>query len=357
MKIKHIFVVLFCIGIFPLVAQNLDEEDYSMYDDFDHVDENAAKAYAPVKINGLSPAKFVYFAWDAQSAYQMNFSDLEGYAPKSDWEPIESAQLNYTGGLRFNANIPVISKNTMIWSVGVNYMETEFSFKANPTHPVLSELNQNSLKTAGVYSTLYKPLNENHFLLFQLQGDYNGNYTFTRSHNISLSKYSWAALWGKRPSDYLQWGVGLSRTYRVGALNYIPIVLYNWTSVNEKWGAEVLFPARAHGRYSFDKRNLILFGYELEGASYHLMGLSSTNKSIELRRGEIRPRLEWQKQLIGYFWLNAQAGARINYSFIVDELPDRKEFLRGFFGEQEIKALSSLTTPFYGLIGINFVSP
>ena len=74
-----------------------------------------------------------------------------------------------------------------------------------------------------------------------------------------------------------------------------------------------------------------MFGYELEGGSYHLAGLSNNGNSFELRRGEVRPRIEWNRKLIGFFWLNAQAGARINYGFTYDELENGKEFFRGFF--------------------------
>jgi hypothetical protein len=173
-----------------------------------------------------------------------------------------------------------------------------------------------------------------------------------------------AGLWGKRPNDRKQWAVGLSRTYRVGAMNYIPIFLYNWTAPNRKWGIEALLPARGAVRYNIDRNSMILAGFELEGQSYRLNTLSENlavglapGSSLEIRRGELRPRLEYMRQLTGYFLLGVQAGYRLNYSYDADLLPEGKEFFRGFFGDQPFAMLNSLGSAPYAQITINFVSP
>jgi hypothetical protein len=100
----------------------------------------------------------------------------------------------------------------------------------------------------------------------------------------------------------------------------------------------------------------LLFGYELEGQSYRIDALSKGDNSYEIRRGELRPRLELQKQLSGPFWFNIQAGYRIDYSFDADELQGGKEFFRGFVGEQPFGMLNSLGPALYFNIGISFVT-
>ncbi len=353
MKLKSL---LFLVTFLPLILLG-QEDDEINYDDFEYADEET-KTYASPKINGLSPNRFINVAWDAQTPYRAEFSDRTGYLEGEDWQVNESANVNYTGGLRLNLNIPVVSRNSIVWQLGANYMNTSFNVDnpAGAFEPILSELKRSNLSTSGLFTTVFKPINDKQFLIFQGQADYNGNYTFSDFHTLGLTKYSAAFLWGKRPSDRLQWAVGASRTYRVGELNYVPIVLYNWTSKKEKWGTEILFPAKAHGKYWIKKSSLLMFGYELEGGSYHLSGLSFNGNSMELRRGEIRPRIEWNRKLIGFFWLNTQLGSRLNYSFNLDELNEGKEFFRGFFGKQEYGGLSSLGTSFYGLVGISFVS-
>lgn len=346
----------FTIGLLlPFLSSAQDDEDYSIYDNVEYADEGT-KTYASPKIIGLSPNRFVNVAWDAQGPYKASFSDVGSFSKDEEWNTAESSQINYTGGLRLNANIPVISRNNVVWQMGANFMNTSFDVSEPENKPILSELNRQSITTAGLFTTVFKPLNEKQFLIFQAQADYNGNYAFDEFQPIGLTKYGGALMWGKRPHDRLQWAIGVSRTYRAGGLNYVPIVMYNWTSKNEKWGTEILFPARAHGRYTINNKSLFLFGYELEGNSYHISGFSNNGNSFEIRRGEIRPRIEWNRQLIGFIWLNAQIGARINYSFDADELKDGNDFYRGFFGDQEFAAMSSLGTSFYGLIGVSFVS-
>lgn len=352
MKTYRYFLLVLLL---PLMTTAQEEEDYSIYDNFEYADEGA-KSFASPKIIGLSPNRFVNVAWDVQSRYNAKFSSIGSYAPDDDWTTHESSDVNYTGGLRLNANIPVVSRNNVVWQMGANYMNTVFDVDDTSGQPILSELNRQSFSTTGLFTTVFKPLNDKQFLIFQAQADYNGNYSIDNLQPFNLMKYSGAALWGKRPHDRLQWAVGLSRTYRVGALNYVPIVMYNWTSKNEKWGTEILFPARAHGRYTVSNKSIFLFGYELEGNSYHLDGLSGNGNSFEIRRGEIRPRIEWNRKLVGFFWLNAQIGSRINYSFDADELKGGKDFYRGFFGSQEFTAFSSMGASLYGLVGISFVS-
>jgi hypothetical protein len=144
----------------------------------------------------------------------------------------------------------------------------------------------------------------------------------------------------------------------VGELNYIPIILYNWTSSSRKWGTEILFPARAHVRKNFNPGNLLLVGYELEGQTYRLNGLSDPNKSLELRRGELRLRAEFQKKLFGFIWGSLQAGYRYNYSYNADYLTnDGKEFFRGFFGTQNYAMINELSGALYFQVGIHLVSP
>src|SRR5690606_4781952 len=123
------------------------------------------------------------------------------------------------------------------------------------------------LRTAGINSTLYKPLNEYQFILVQGSLDMSGDYDLSLQ---SQARFSLAALWGKRPHDRLQWAVGLSRTFRVGGMNYIPIFMYNWTSLDRKWGIEALLPARGAVRYNFSGTSLMMAGFELEGQSYRI---------------------------------------------------------------------------------------
>ncbi len=343
-----------------------EEEDDTDYGTVELVDGGKTKTYANSRIVGTAPQRFVSVGWDVQGPYDMTFSPIGSHPEGTEFaaNQLATGRAQYTGGFRLNANIPVISRNNLVWQMGATYWDTRYNITdiaGDSTmasgKDVLNALNQNGLRTGGINTTIYKPLGEYSFVLVQASVDMSGDYGLGLQNEVRTSV---AALWGKRPNDRKQWAVGLSRTYRVGAMNYIPIFLYNWTAPNRKWGIEALLPARGAVRYNIDRKSLIMAGFELEGQSYRLNGLSmirSSTESLEIRRGELRPRLEYMRQLTGYFWLGVQAGYRLNYSFDADLLPNGKEFFRGFTGKQPFAMLNSLGSAPYAQITINFVSP
>jgi hypothetical protein len=173
-------------------------------------------------------------------------------------------------------------------------------------------------------------------------------------------KYSAALIYGKRPSERKQWGVGLARTYRAGELNYIPIIFFNHTDAANKWGSEVLFPARAHVRRTINSRNMLFAGYELEGQSYRLYRMESIrNQDLEIRRAEIRLRAVYEFSLKDFIWMSVQAGYRINYRYDVDRLTNGKEIYRAFglLSDEPYIMQNTLTNPFYFNVSVNLVSP
>jgi hypothetical protein len=368
MKIKLVFATfaLFLAVLSPGFAQVGEEENWDLYDDLALVDDTKVKRFAKPTIVGMSPTRFLSLSYDRQLPYIMNLSAARFPASgNSGWGVDEEAPVSstgdvtYTGGIRFNSNIPVISKASLVWQTGLNYMRTCYSISAPAGQtklPVFANaLNERGLNNLSWANTVFVPVSEQNFLIFQGSLDLSGDYDWSLQP-LQTVRWSLAAIYGKRVSETKRWGLGLARTYRVGNLNYVPVILYDVTSPNRKWGTEILFPARAHGRYNFSKNSLLLFGYELEGQSYRMDALSKGTNSYEIRRGELRPRLELQKQLSGPFWLNIQGGYRIDYSFDVDELPEGREFFRGFFGEQPFGMRNTLHDALYLNIGISFVT-
>ena len=157
--------------------------------------------------------------------------------------------------------------------------------------------------------------------------------------------------------------MGLARTYRAGELNYIPVILYNSTDAMNKWGAEVLFPARAHVRRTINPRNMLFFGYELEGQSYRLYenlpGFDIRDEDLEIRRGEARIRAIYEFSLKDFVWMSIQAGYRVNYRYDVDRLVDGVEIYRAFglLRDDAYAQINGLGNPFYINVSVNLVSP
>ena len=363
---KHYFLLGISLIGFGVVKAQTDstseEDDFSMYEELDFADEGA-KRYCSPKIEGLSPAQLIYVGYDVQGPYTMKadpLTDRSG-AVKSGADEMDIAA---THGLRLGCNIPVISKTSLVWQMGFNYWQTNFEGmeQALPVggHNVVIDQHKNAFRTMGLNTTVFKPLNDKQFLLFQGSADLNGDYTLSNIMPLNYLKYSAALLWGKRPNEKKQWGVGLARTYRVGELNYIPVVMYNWTDAANKWGTEILFPARAAVRRTINPRNMVFAGFELQGQSYRLYRDEQLrSEDLEIRRGEIRVRMEYQFSVKDFLWVSAQAGYRINYRYHSDRLEGGKETLRAFglLSDAPYAMESTLTNPFYVSVSVNLVSP
>ena len=341
-----------------------DDIDWSLYEDLGFEDESM-KRYANAKIEGLSPAKLISIGYDFQGTYSIEAGELE-MADGTIVDGGDAMQVNSTAGIRAGFNLPVVSQNNLVWQMGANYWNTSYNYAEapissdNPLHQTLSE---HGLRTSGINTTIYKPLDDTQFILFQGSADMSGTYGVSAMPAQYL-KYSAAALWGKRPTEKKQWGFGLARTYRVGELNYIPVILYNTTSANNKWGTEALFPARVHVRRTINPRNMVFLGYELQGQSFRmhefLPGFDLRNEDLEIRRGEIRVRAVYEFSLKDFIWMSIQAGYRIDYRFDVDRLVSGPDIYRAFGlidGTPAYVQMNGLTNPFYVNISVNLVSP
>ncbi len=332
----------------------VEEEDYSIYDDLEYMDEGT-KRFASVKVSGKSPDKLISIGYDFQGSYDM---EADGFSSFNS----SNQTINSTHGLRVSANVPVISKNSIIVQAGLQYWNSQYDFDqpGNITHPLHQTLHDNGLNSIDLSTTIYKPLNETSFLLARLAAGMNGDYSLGKFQPLDYNRYSVALLWGKKPTDSKQWAVGVTQTYRAGELNYLPVFMYNWTSDNRKWGIESLLPARGDVRYNFSQRSMLFLGFDLEGTSYRIGNeteLAVPFNDLEIRRSELRFRLKYERQIVGFIWMSASAGYRINYSYNVDRLEGGQDFFRGFFGDQEYVMENSLTNPLFINFSINLVSP
>ena len=339
LKITTAAIVLTSTPIFAQTetesTDSYDDIDWSLYDDLGFEDESI-KRYANAKIEGLSPAKLISFGYDFQSPYSITAGDMT-LVDGSTIAGGEALQVNSTAGIRAGFNLPVVSQTNLVWQMGANYWNTSYNYAEAPTsadNPLHQTLSEHGLRTSGINTTVYKPLDEEQFILFQGSADMSGTYG-TSLMPAKYLKYSAAVLWGKRPTEKKQWAVGVARTYRVGELNYIPVILYNKTSANNKWGTEALFPARVHVRRTINPRNMVFLGYELQGQSFRMydnenLGFDIRDEDLEIRRGEIRVRAIYEFSLKNFIWMSVQAGYRINYRYDVDRLASGPDIYRAF---------------------------
>jgi len=327
----------------------VEEEDYSQYADVETA-TSKVKRYCSQKVVGLSPAKLISIGYDLVGNNSLTSDTIGNYF---DGE----STINYNNGVRFAANFPVISNNKMILNLGVNYLDFKYQFKdaSNYLHPLNNTLAKYGLRSYGANATLFKPLNEKQFIIAQASFDANSSSGIDEFQSDYL-KISGAAIFGFKPHERLQYGFGVTRTYRGGGINYLPVILYNYTFVNKNWGIEMLLPARANLRYTINARNMLLAGFEVEGNSYALVKFKQEYNllynNVQLHRSEIRPRLTYEFSVYKFIWLSLQAGYRLNYKFNIDEGDNYKTI-----SDKPYVMENSLKGSYYFNLSLNLVSP
>jgi hypothetical protein len=333
-----------------------EEEDYSSYGT-----EAGVKRYCTPKVVGLSPQRLISIGYEFAGPHTISAAGLGDFAA-------QTGDVNNYMGLFVAANLPVISTHKFLLNIGMNYVGSNFSFKNDSlSNPFLQSLNGN-IRTFGLNATVFKPLNERHYLLGFVSGDYNGDYNIRRFQDIGFLKTTVVGVFGWKFNDRFQFGFGATQTYRAGEKSFLPVIHYNYTSKNDKWGIEALLPARMHYRYAFTRRDLLLAGFEVIGNSYHLANVDGNRypaqnapgmiagydpNNIEFRRSEVRFRLDYMKALSDFIWISAQVGYIYAYRFNVDSGNDFRPIGSDmpYVMENEMKG-----APFFQ-ITLNLVSP
>ncbi|MBC8110992.1 MAG: hypothetical protein H7Y04_08035 [Verrucomicrobia bacterium] len=321
------------------------EEDFGSYGD---ADNTKAKIYCTQKVLFLTPAKLITLGYETQLGYTISSKQGEDFSLVSG---MGTGKVNSVRGLRLAFNAPVISRNKIIVNLGMNYWNSGFDFENTGNYPFYNELNRKGLRTFGLNTTIFKPFNEKHFLIANLSADKNGNYTFDKLNFESVT-LSATAIFGWKKSDRNMVGIGATRTYRLGELIYVPVFFWNKT-FNDRWGMEILFPARAAVRHNFSTKSLLQLGYELEGNSYLLQTQNSDAGLLHntaIRRGEAKIRLVYERALYNFVWISLQGGLRVNGRFDVaasQNTPPRENYVIN----------NTLGNPLYFNISLNLVSP
>lgn len=347
----YLFLLLSSLSIISYAqiqpdSTKVEEEDFSIYADVVDAPSNT-KIYATQKILGLSPSKLISLGFDMVGAHSLEVDEIPNF-------PVNDYKISSNTGTRFAANFPVISYTKMILSLGVNYLDFNYNSDKTVTksdNPLIYSLNQYNLRSYGVNATLFKPFNAKLFGILQFAADHNSAGLINQFNTNGL-KYGGAVIIGNKPHDRLQYGFGVTRTYRGGALIYLPVVMYNYTFKNKKWGVEMLLPARANLRYTINSRQLLFAGFEVEGNSYYMKPMvdeySLESNNIQLHRSEIRPRLTYEFSLYKFIWMSIQTGYRIAYRFNADDVD---------YNDKPYLMENTLNGSYYFNVSINLVSP
>ncbi|UYZ61457.1 DUF6268 family outer membrane beta-barrel protein [Hymenobacter weizhouensis] len=328
----------------PAPADSLD------FGEFGDADDKKVRTFATQKVLFLSPTKLISVGYEGQADFDLTSTGPHFDRPRTGPDPIPVVEttrpVNRFGGLRLGVNAPVISRSSFILNLGLTYWNTDVRLD-NPEQSALFGALRRGLRSTGVNATVFKPFDNKHFLLLQANADLNGIYRNLDDISSEALTFSGTAIYGWKPTDNYMWGLGLTRTYRAGQLLHIPVVFYNRT-FSPRWGVEAVFPARVNLRRSFGTSSLLMLGYEIEGNAYYLGPVNG--QDLYLRRGELKPRITYERQLAGFVWLSAQVGYRYNWRFnaFATQNPE---------GDDNPVFDNTLGNPLYFNVSVNLVSP
>lgn len=336
--------ILYCLLMFSSLFSFAQEDTTEVVDYTKFGDAEGVKRYANQKIINQLPQRIISLGYEYQGGFEM--PDIRSSALTST---LQDFTINRVSSIRAQVNIPVISNTKIIWQLGANYWASRFNVENPGSNSFAQRLDSRALTTTGINTTIFKPLNEKNFLIVQASADANGLFeSFSDITNDAIT-LSGAIIYGWKTSDKNMIGTGISRTYRAGQLIHVPVLFWNKT-FNDHWGMELLLPARGTVKYNFSTSNILQLGFELEGNQFLMNLPNSQNGKVFLQRGELKPRVAWDKKLTGFLWMSAQAGFRYNYRFDVMNQYDAREVNQRYF-------TSNLGNPFYFNLSLNFVSP
>jgi hypothetical protein len=339
---KVYVIILCCLSVSVSVQAQQDSTDIFDYSKFG--DAEGVKRFCTQKVLNQTPLRVVSIGYEQHGSFTMPDVRFSNARPET-----QTYSVNRVSALRFQVNVPVISTNRFIWQLGASYWGSRFSIENPGTNLFAKSLNENTMTSAGINTTIFKPLDEKRFLI--IQGSLDANGVFQRISDVTSQAYTFsgALIYGWKKSEKNMIGTGIARTYRAGQMIHLPVLFWNKT-FNDHWGMELLLPARGHLRYNFSTSNILQLGFELEGNQFLMDLPNSKNGTVFIQRSELKPRIMWDKKISGFFWLSAQAGLRYNWRFDVMDSYNARNKSQLYFSSQ-------LGNPLYFNISINFVSP
>jgi hypothetical protein len=353
-------LLLIAVVAIPVLAQDEDDDDFGG-DDFDFsslVPAEQVKAFCSSRILGGGPQQLVSFGYDIQGPYDLNAGTYLEYpalnAPETEY------QVNRTSEFRIDVQYPVISKNNITVALQMNYLRTFYDIgEVSPEVelPFVSTLNENGLTSTSLSTVIFKPLSMQNFLILQGGFTLNGDYTFSDMQALAYTRFFAAAIYGWKPNERKMWGLGVSRTYLGGALNYLPVFYYQYASADGKWGIDALLPSRLNIKHNFNKKTILSVGHNFQGNTYRLNALAGEEYGEvlhpELRRSELRFRAILDRAVTRTIWLSVQGGLRYNWEYNVDD----GDFFRSLFGEDPYLFENNIGNPLFAQFSISWVSP
>lgn len=221
--------------------------------------------------------------------------------------------------LLLDLKIPIINKEGFKVLLVYKYVHDKYNLNTiGADYPsVFSDLGNATLKGNDYGIIISKSIDENKYWAFYGKYGAKGNYDKWTSFDSKYAIYKARFLFGKKPNDDYEWGIGLNFTSSFRNTTVLPFVILN-KNFSDKWGFESVLPAYALMRYNLNKKNILLGGIQLAGQTFRAEfpneGIADTPFDYSINRSEIRLTTLWEKQIIPWIWTSAQIGYQFHFT-------------------------------------------
>ncbi|OGX87232.1 hypothetical protein BEN48_11745 [Hymenobacter glacialis] len=316
------------------------------------------RAFANPSVLGMGPSKGLIVRYERMPRFGVQSNaqvvGISNYAGEVD----KNARLSIKG------YIPAWNRPHLKVVVGLAYEREEFQFNGPATtdYELYRNIENKGLKSIASQVVVLRPIDEVHWYLARVKGELSGDYNSSSDLSTSdYTRFSAEAVYGWKRNPNFSWGLGFQYGYTFGRLSLYPAVLYNRT-FNNRWGVEALFPARVTARYNASESSIFYAGYTVDGYNYIVKlrnelarigpdGAPIADKkplrTLELRETEVKFRLRWERELLSFLWMGAEAGYRYNYAFDAFDKTndDREKIIDSKFNGTPYASLELFITP------------
>jgi hypothetical protein len=305
--------------------------------------------FANPSVLGMGPSKGIIIRYERMPTFRVSAAGEVPGVANYETDATKNARLTIKG------YIPAWNRPHLKVIVGLNYDREEFQFRTVPNnYELFDNIENKGLKSTGAQVAIIRPVDAVHWYLARVKGELAGDYNSEGDlRTTNYLRYSAEAFYGWKRSPRFSWGVGFQYGYTFGRLSFYPAIIYNRT-FNDRWGVEALFPARVTARYNASERSIFYAGYSVDGFNY-IVNLRQpllrpdklTLSTLELRETEVKFRLRWERELLSFLWLGAEAGYRYNYAFDAFDRTnaDRERIIRTRLGGAPYVSLELFAVP------------
>lgn len=218
--------------------------------------------------------------------------------------------------LKLALKIPVVLRDELKVLIGYKYYAEYFDFNRidSDFSKTIGQLNTTPLKSNNFSVIISRSLDENRYIAFRARYGLNGNYDGFINFDSRYAVYNIFGIYGVKPHENFEWGIGLTFSKNARRSIVIPIVLIN-KNFSEQWGMELVLPGLAYMRYNLSDKDILLGGLEFSSKNFRLDISEPALNELDYayNQSNILASLRYQRQLFPWVWTNLQFGYVHNF--------------------------------------------